>query len=225
MDKNFTLPSPQQLADIGRDLKLNDAQARELEFVIRHAHADLDGFFRTRMTRADRARRLKHLKTFRSVLTKLASTMGETPEDIADFNESLPFQLRESIGLMASADLVMRIAKRQVPETGDDHVRRSAGLTHGAAIFHHQLLEVRTGINSLLDVAVKDPGGRNPDFVRSHLAMMLARSSRVILGRRASGTAGGRFTKLVAGVFVACGLTDDGVEKIVERTVKSLKGK
>ena len=65
MAKNFTLPSPKKLKDIGRELKLNDAQARELEFVIRHAHADLDGFLRTRMTRADRGRRLKQLKTFR----------------------------------------------------------------------------------------------------------------------------------------------------------------
>jgi len=225
VDKNFMFPSPKKLKDIVRDLKLNDAQARELQFTIHHAHADLEGFFRTRMTRADRARRLKQLKTFRSVLTKLASTMGEKPEDIADFNESLPFQLRETIGLMASADLISTVARRQVPETGDDHVRRSAGLTHGAAIFHHQLLEVGTGIDSLLDIAVKDPGGRNPDLVRSHLAMMLARSSRVILGRRASGTAGGRFTKLVAAVFIVCGLADDGVEKIVERTVKSLQGK
>ena len=225
MDKNFALPSPKKLKDVARDLKLNDAQARELELVIRHAHADLGGFFRTRMTRADRARRLRQLKTFRSVLKKLASTMGEKPEEIAYFNESLPFQLRESIGLMASAELVRTVASRQVPETGTDHVRRSAGLTHGAAIFHHQLLEIGTGIDSLLDAAVKDPGGRNPDFVRSHLATMLARSSRIILGRRASGTAGGRFAKLVAAVFVACGLADDGVEKIVERTLKSLQGK
>jgi hypothetical protein len=223
VDKNFTLPSPKKLKDVARDLKLNDAQARELEFTIRHTHADLDGFFRTRMTRADRARRLRQLKTFRRVLKKLASTMGEKPEEIADFNESLPFQLRESIGLMASAELVRTVASRQVPETGTDHVRRSAGLTHGAAIFHHQLLEIGTGIDSLLDAAVKDPGGRNPDFVRSHLALMLARSSRIILGRSASGTAGGRFAKLVAAVFIACGLADDGVEKIVERTLKSQK--
>ena len=225
MDKNFTLPSPQQLADIVRDLMLNDAQARELGFVIRHVHADLVGFFRTTMTRADRIRRLKQLKTFRSALTKLVSTMGKTPERIADFNESLPFQLRESIGLMASAELIRTVAGRQVRETGADHVRRSAGLTHGSAIFHHQLLKVGTEIDLLLDATVKDPGGRNSDPVRNFLALMLARSSKDILGRRASGTAGGRFTKLVAAVFGACGLTDDGVEKIVERTVKSLKGK
>jgi hypothetical protein len=223
VDKNFTLPSPKKLKDIGRELKLNDAQARELEFVIRHAHADLNGFLRTRMTRADRARRLKQLKTFRGGLMKLASAMGETPEEIADFNETLPFQLREAIGLMASAELIWTVAGRRVRETGSDHVRRSAGLAHGAAIFHHQLLKARMGADMLLDGSVKDPGGRNPDLVRNCLALMLARSSKGILGRRASGTAGGRFSKLVATVFVACGLADDGVEKIVERTVKALK--
>jgi hypothetical protein len=31
--------------------------------------------------------------------------------------------------------------------------------------------------------------------------------------------------KLVAAVIVACGLADDGVEKIVERTIKALKSK
>jgi hypothetical protein len=223
--KNFTLPSPKKLKDIGRELKLNDAQTRELEFVIRHAHADLDGFLRTRMTRADRARRLKQLKTFRGGLMKLASVIGETPEEIADFNETLPHQLREAIGLMASAELIWTVAGRRVCETGSDHVRRSAGLTHGAAIFHYQLLKARTGADMLLDGAVKDPGGRSPDLVRNSLALMLARSSKGILGRRASGTAGGRFSKLVATVFVACGLADDGVEKIVERTIKALKSK
>ena len=142
MAKNFTLPTSEQLMNVCRELKLNAAQARELGDVIRHVHADLEGYYRTRIGRADRIRRLKQLKTFRSALTKLVSTMGKTPERIADFNESLPFQLRESIGLMASAELIRTVAGRQVRETGADHVRRSAGLTHGSAIFHHQLLKV-----------------------------------------------------------------------------------
>ncbi|MEI6536955.1 MAG: hypothetical protein WCN98_16545 [Verrucomicrobiaceae bacterium] len=225
MAKNFKIPSPKKLKDLGRDLKLSDAQARELDFVIRHAHADLEGIFRMKMTRAERARRLKQLKIFRGALMRLASTMGTTPEEIADFNVNLPFELRETIGQMASAGVIRTVVGRRVEEVEADHIRKSAELTHGAEIFHHQLLEISKGIDTLLDAAVKDPGGRNPDLVRNHLATKLARSSRGILGRRASGTAGGRFSKLVAAVFIACGLADDGVEKIVERTLKSLQGK
>ena len=43
MAKNFTLPSPGQLAEIRRELKLTAVQAHELALVIHHAHEDLQG--------------------------------------------------------------------------------------------------------------------------------------------------------------------------------------
>ncbi len=44
MARNFTLPNPVELAGIIRELMLNEAQARELELVIRHAHEDLEEY-------------------------------------------------------------------------------------------------------------------------------------------------------------------------------------
>jgi hypothetical protein len=66
-------------------------------------------------------------------------------------------------------------------------------------------------------------GGRptkNP--ARDLLLFRLAEAAPVIIGRRATATARGRFVRLCGAVVVACGLEDRGIERAVEKAIKEL---
>ena len=63
--------------------------------------------------------------------------------------------------------------------------------------------------------------GRPANVVREFLLIRLAVAAPNVLDSRATVTAGGKFVRLCAAVFSACGLDTEGLEKSIERVLKS----
>ena len=218
----FKLPSDRDLAKIGAEFQLNVAQARELELALRHAQEDLKGFFRNRIGRAQSAQIVDRLKSFRDKLGALIKTISS---DVQSFNDTLPFDAREAIADGASAELILATTGREVLKDGKRlaYASHAAGLLHGASLLAEQLRRVKAPVDRFFDSYASDTGGRLPDYVRQRLIVALADAAPAILGRRATGATRGPFIRLVTEVINECGLDDTGVEKAVERVLKSRK--
>ena len=218
MAKNFTLPTPKKLADISRELKLNDSQARELELVIRHAHADLEGYFRMRIGRASRQVRMDRLRAIDQAIGKLIFLLARNPERI---NEDLPFDAREAIAWCASSQLIAEVTKEKITRARSrlSHKEEVVGLNHGARLLAAQLTLIRDPIRKVLEEKSTDPGGLEPNYVRIVLIRALAAAAPDIIGRRATGTARGEFGMLVGAVFRALNVNTEGLEKVIEHVL------
>ncbi|MEI7600281.1 MAG: hypothetical protein WCJ41_13295 [Aestuariivirga sp.] len=218
MVKNFTLPTTKKLADIGRDLKLNDAQARELELVIRHAHADLEGYFRTRVGRASRKVRMDRLRAVDQAIGKLIILLGRNPERI---NDDLPFEARDAIVQCASSELITVVTEEVVSNRGARvlHKEQSAGFRHGASILLEQLRLIRHPIRNVLSEKSADPGGPEANHVQVVLIRALANAAPDIIGRRATATVRGKFEKLVGALFDALDIETPDLRKTIERNL------
>lgn len=223
MVKGFDLPSNERFDALCKDLKLNDDQRKKLLGVLYRAHVDLKEIFRAKLSEGDRKSLMRQLKKFQFTLDQLLKVLRISPRDIARFREGLHFALGTPEGVGAASRMTSLIAGRRGVKAVQSRMSPTVPLE--AADLCHQLVAVKVRTDSLLEATVPDRGGPNADVTRNYLALALARSSQKIIGRRATATAKGRFVKLVQEVYVACGLSNEGVEKIVDRTVTSLKAK
>lgn len=115
MAETFTLPTAEHIAEIRRELNLSKVQAHELALVIRHAHADLEGYYRARIGRAPRNARMDRLKAVDQALGKLITLLAKNPDRI---NEDLPFDARGAIAWCASSQLIMDATGEEVSHAG-----------------------------------------------------------------------------------------------------------
>ena len=215
MAETFTLPTPGQIAEIRNELKLTAVQAHELSLVIRHAHADLEGYYRARIGRAQRKVRMDRLKAVDQALGKLISLLAKNPDLI---NEDLPFDAREAIAWCASSQLIAEVTKEKITRAKSrlSHKEQAVGLNHGARLLAAQLTLIRDPIRKVLEEKSTDPGGLEPNHVRTVLIRALAASAPDIIGRRATGTAKGKFGMLVGAVFRELNVETDGIERAIE---------
>lgn len=218
MARNFTLPNPVELAGIIRELMLNEAQARELELVIRHAHEDLEEYYRTRISRGQRKIRMGRLRSVDHALAKLITLLGKNPELV---NEDLPFDAREAIAWCASSQLITLVTGDILSDANSrvSEKEASAGLRHGARLLAAQLQLIREPIANVLAEESTDAGGLEPDHVRLRLIRSLAAAAPEIIGEAATGSAGGIFTKLVDAVFRGLNVNTEGLEKVIEHVL------
>ena len=215
MVESFTLPSPGQLVEIRRELKLTAVQAHELALVIHHAHEDLQGYYRTRIGRGPRKARMDRLKAVDQALAKLISLLAKNPDRI---NEDLPFDAREAIAWCASSQLIAEVTKEKITRAKLrlSHKEKAVGLNHGARLLAAQLTLIRDPIRKVLAEKSTDPGGLEPNYVRIVLIRALAAAAPDIIGRRATGTAKGKFGMLVGAVFRGLNVKTDGIERAIE---------
>lgn len=215
MAETFTLPTPGQIAEIRNELKLSTVQAQELSTVIRHAHADLEVYYRTRIGRANRKVRMDRLKAVDQALGKLISLLAKNPDRI---NEDLPFDAREAIAWCASSQFITEVTKEKITHAKSrlSHKEQTVGLNHGARLLAAQLTLIRDPIRNVLAEKSTDPGGLEPNYVRIVLIRALAAAAPDIIGRRATGTAKGKFGMLVGAVFHQLNVKTGGIERAIE---------
>jgi len=211
----FGLPSEKTLEQIARELSLSDVQRRELYIALQHARADLEQYHGSRIGRGPRKVRMRRLRSVDQALAKLIAVLDKDPTLI---NDDLPFETREAIAWCASSQLIAKVTGGMVSDAG---VRvpdreKSAGLHHGARLLAAQLRLVRDPIVSVLAEESTDVGGPEPDHTRLSLVRNLADAAPGIIGNAATGTAGGKFTKLVDAVFRALKVNTEGLEKLIE---------
>lgn len=241
-DPPFNLPSPEKFAELIHDLGLNVVQARELQFLLEHAHADMCGFFSGRHSPTERARLVKARKAVSQALGKLQDVLLEHQQDLDAVLPSATFQ---ALGQAMSSDEIARALGTRMPSPGledlvasraDDRIptsaadterefrweRETAALKHGPELFVHLVQRLSAPINSWLELNRANPGGRPPNLVRAVLISRLAIGSPAILGRQATGTAGGPFVRLCAEVLDACGVSSEGVEDAVDEVLQRM---
>lgn len=218
MAKTFKLPTSTQIAEIRRELKLSEAQAHELTLAIRHVHADLEGFYRTRIGRGPRKDRMDRLKAVDQAIGKLSSLLEK---DLELINEDLPFKAREAIAWCASSQLITELTGKKVSRRGIRirHEEETVGLDHGARILAAQLRLIRDPMRTVLTEKSTDPGGFEPNHARVMLIRALAAAAPDIVGKRATGTAGGKFEKLVGKVFEELGIETRDLRKTIENAL------
>jgi hypothetical protein len=214
-EQNFILPSADAITEIAKDNGLNDVQKHELNLSLQHAHADLEGFFRTRIDRKDKGTGIDQLKKVCAKLHRLNAALGNDPDKLTDI---LPFEARETIGWFTSTALITGVTGRQFPadpeliKTGS----RAAGLLSGGRILKEQVTLLISAIEPVLQEKSADKGGDNPNFVRRQIIASLAQAAPDIIGAKATATAMGPFICLIRDVFIACEISDGGLEKAVE---------
>jgi hypothetical protein len=219
--EGFELPSEERFKKLCKNLKLYEDQRGELAAVIYRAHADLKEIFRAKMSDDERKRLMLQLRKFQVSLDQLLKMLGVKAKEIAKFNDDLHFAHGTPEGMAAASKMIRAVAGRRARKAYQSGAPST--MPFETMDLCHQLMMVKNGTDTLLNAKALDLGGRNADVTRNYLALALGRSSQNIIGRRATSTAGGRFVNLVRAVLLTCGLSDSGVEKLVERTVNSLK--
>lgn len=221
MVEGFELPSKERFEKLCKNLKLDEDERGELAAVIYRAHVDLKEIFRAKMSDDERKRLMLQLRKFQVSLDQLLKMLGVKAKEIAKFKDDLHFAHGTPEGMAAASKMIRAVTGRRARNMNQS--RAPSTMPFGAMDLGHQLMMVKSAIDSLLEARALDRGGPNPDVTRNYLALALGRSSKEIIGRRATATAKGRFADLVREVLLTCGLSDSGVEKLVERTVNSLK--
>lgn len=214
--ESFDLPSPAALNEITREFELTDSQRRELELVLRHAREDLVGYFQTRIGRGPRKDRMDQLAALDKAMARLVYSLGK---DLDLVNENLPFECREAIAWCASSQLIAAVTGDKLSDAGARESARQevVGLHHGARILAAQLRLIRGPIQAVLAEKSTDPGGPEPNHLRAFLIRALAKAAPLIIGQEATGTADGKFHRLITAVFAALEIDDTGLEKVIER--------
>jgi hypothetical protein len=244
----FRLASPQKLKRELGDLSLTQAQAHALDLTLRHVDEDLKTFstrFKDREPRPELVRRLRRMG---KILGELQDEIRYQPNTMLDF---LPFDTQEAIGeimsfsameaalgkMLASRDpqggvkeAVMRLADRSDVRIAEiearfDYQRKALGLKHAPELLVHLVERINRPIQVWLELDRRNRGGRPSDAVRDYVLIGLVEATPEVLGSPATATARGKFVRLCAGVFHACGLNTDGLEKAIERILKQRRTK
>ena len=102
--------------------------------------------------------------------------------------------------------------------------RKSLGLKIGDLLLIHYIRSITQPIKEFIALDRLNRGGRPPKSVaRDLLLFRLAEASPVIIRRRPTATANGLFVRLCVDVFRACGLSNSGIERAVEKTLNERK--
>jgi hypothetical protein len=162
---------------------------------------------------------------------------------MADF---LPLDALEEVGLLMSYGALEAALDREIPSrdlrseieclTADDpdfrmaqiearleYERQAIGLKDGPELLAYLVKKINQPIKTWFAVDRLNGGGRptkNP--ARDLLLFRLAEAAPVVIGRRATATAGGRFVRLCEAVVLFCSLERRGIERAVEKAIKEL---
>jgi hypothetical protein len=240
---DFHRPTPEEFDVLVYDQKLDGLQAHELGLVLYHVGEDLREYRKRHEGRKPRRELVRRLKRFADLFNHLEYEIDRSRKTMADF---LPLDTQEEIGQLMSYGAIEAALNREIPSrdlrceieslTGDDpdfrmaqieasldHERRAIGLKDGPELLAYLIKKINQPINTWFAVDRLNRGGRptkNP--ARDLLLFRLAEAAPVVIGRRASATARGRFVRLCAAVVAACGLDDRGIERSVEKAIKEL---
>jgi len=237
----FRLPDPEAWTTLVRDLGLDDTQAHELALVLRHMAADIEAFNSRVRSAQDRFMAVDALKEIERAFTKLEAVLDKHDARLA---EILPSDSLEALGRLMSHEAIEAALDIDLPtpgltalietsgnDSGSDlravdidahfsYVRQSFGLRRGPELLRHSLKQIADPMREWISANSENDGGRPGNAVREYVIIYLANTSETTIGRMASATANGPFSKLCSAVFAACGLPTSGIEPAIERALK-----
>jgi hypothetical protein len=235
-------PEPTSWANIVRDCKLTDAQAKTLEITLKEALKEIDRYYSKLQNRPSRDVLVKHLKLFEKALKHLQNECQRNPnlmefflpsDTLGFIGESLTFSaISEALGRdVFPKHYDFRIECKQSHgeritlaslEQETRPTRGALGLKHGHLILTYLIERIHGPLERWIELDRLNEGGRPPDAVRSHLIYRLAEAAPAILGKAASVSKTGKFVDLCSAVLVACGLPESGIAEAIPTVVKRL---
>jgi hypothetical protein len=239
----FHRPTPEEFDVLVRDQKLDDLQAHELGLVLYHVDEDLKEYRKRREGRKPRRDLVRRLGRFADLLNKLEYEIDRSRNTMADF---LPLDALEEIGLLTSYGAMEAALNREIRShdlrseieslTADDpdfrmaqieerleYQRQAIGLKDGHELLAYLIKKINQPIKAWFELDRLNRGGRpTKNLARDLLLFRLAEAAHVVIGRRPTATASGRFVRLCADVVLACRLERRGIERAVEKAIKEL---
>jgi hypothetical protein len=219
---SITLPSKAALKDLARDQKLEPGQVVALEEAICTAEWDLRTYLASALAKDERQRLVKSLKKTSQQLARLITVMQETCDDL---DRVLPKASQDAIDDAFTPAAKRRLLGAALGISGPlaAHRWETLALKHPGALLMRYLETVQMPLATWLELDQRNRGGRPADLARWHLVRRLAEASEEILGRRPATSSTGPFVELCVAVFIACGMDEAGVEKLVPKVVRSLR--
>lgn len=96
------------------------------------------------------------------------------------------------------------------------------GYQYGAEILKHFVDVVHADLKSWVDQDRHNKGGRPGNILRQYAIRRLAERAPLIIGKRATTTAKGKFSELCVTVLPVCGLRSEGLEKAIEAVLRKM---
>jgi hypothetical protein len=96
------------------------------------------------------------------------------------------------------------------------------GYQHGGEILKHLIDVVHADLKSWVERDRLNKGGRPASIFRQYIIQRLAERAPLIIGKRATTTAKGRFAELCLAVLPACGFHSEGMEKAIEAVLRKM---
>lgn len=219
MTESFILPPIQRFEKLCQKRKLDEDQIWVLGNLLWRAHFKSKNSHETSSDSVERKRILKQLKKFQISLDQLLISLRVSANDIATYSRHRPDSFETDLGRSATSRLMAAIAGREMLKKNP--LRELVPFAaYAYAELGDDLLKVKQSIDLIAGLTVKDKGGQPPDLVRNFIVKELCKASRVLIGKAPTSTARGAFAELVQDVLVdCCGLSDDGLEELIERNV------
>lgn len=223
MTDSFTLPSADRFKELCQKRKLDKDQIWVLGNLLWRTHLKFMSSHKPSMDADERKQTLKLLKRVQVSLDQLLLSLGISGGDIATYSGPRPDSVETDLGRRATSRLMAAIAGREMLK--QDPLRELVPYAaYASADLGDDLLKVKQSIDLIVDVTVKDRGGQPPDLVRNFLVRELCKVSQALIAKAPTSTARGAFAELVRDVLVdCCCLSDDGLEKLIERNVSLYK--
>lgn len=237
---NLTFPTPDDWKNIVHDAELTKVQENELAITIRRVLADIERY----QARPPRNKLVPALKRLEKALGRIQYEMERSKDLMRYFlsNSSLQFigesftftTLGQAIGKAVfpiDQDYVIQsmIEKNNFITMADlenqfRNDRKHLGLQHGGEVLKHFIGVIHADIKTWVELDRQNEGGRPADICRQYIIRRLAERSFFIIGKRATTTHGGAFTRLCTAVLPACGFRSKGIEKTIEAVLGKMGG-
>ena len=236
----LSLPTREAFAELVRDLKLNEKQARALEVTILHVAQDFDDYSARRLRVPPRSRLKARLKKIEEKLRRLREEMDRAAGDMIHL---LPNDVLTRIGLaMNFTTIGAALGENVFPKREDDKTRaliakgeditlaelerrtapyrEALGLKRGDEILRLFIADVHEPLTRWVELDKQNRGGAKAKVVRHQLIYWLAWSAPEIIGAEAAIAKTGPFVRLCGATLSACGQSARGVEAAVPDIVK-----
>jgi hypothetical protein len=96
------------------------------------------------------------------------------------------------------------------------------GYKHGGEILKHFIDVIQADLKSWVELDRRNKGGHPANIFRRYIVQRLAERAPLIVGKRATTTAKGKFAELCIAVLPACGFGSKGIEKAIEAVLAKM---
>jgi hypothetical protein len=216
-------PSIEEFKNICDNNNFTVDQVNELKSIIWRTHLKVGANASSAITGVERKRILSLLKKFHVSLDQLLWALGVTTKDFKKLSEGGTIRFETDMGVKATSRLVAAATGRKKLKV-DPMSDLMPFAARGIEGVGDDLLRVKQSVDFIVEVTVKDRGGKPADLVRNYLVMELCKSSRKLIGRAPASSAKGKFVSLVDDVVVVCcKLKRKGLVEVIERNISLLK--